>query len=154
MTRRVAKVCICVSGRICVSLCERNSGQMKVEGRKCALCIFVCFYVCVRVSFIKERPSDCRKRKKERWPLAQLQGRDKKKERNRKKIEGTEEKGKVGRQRWHNFFSETWETFNGSSSLSLLFSLSLFLFSHFLFPLLPLSHFLSLSVSFPLSWGL
>lgn len=59
-------MCLFVSGRICVSLHVRNSGQVKVDGRKmCSMHLCVCFYVCVRVLFIKERVTAEEERKRD-----------------------------------------------------------------------------------------
>ena len=49
--------------------------------------------------------------RKERWPLAGLQGRDEK-ERAEEQEGKPRERKKKGRRRWHRFLCETWETFN------------------------------------------
>lgn len=90
MTRRVAKVCICVSGRICASLRERNSRQWRVDGRHCTVCIFVHLSVCV--SFIKRRVAAVEGRKRDDPWLGSRGEMKKREETNRRKIEGKEEK--------------------------------------------------------------
>lgn len=73
MTRRAAKVCVHVSGRICAALCERNSRQVRERGWAAVDWVHLCLCVCLLLK--EERLYG---RKKERWPLACLQGRDEK----------------------------------------------------------------------------
>lgn len=65
----------------------------------CGMHLCVCFYVCIRVFFIKERVTAEEERKRDDPWLSSRGEMKKREERNRKKIEGTEEKRKVGRQR-------------------------------------------------------
>lgn len=64
------KVCVRVSGRICVSPCGRKQRASRERTKYST-------HLCVCVSFIKRRAAVIEERK-ERWPLAGLQGRDEK----------------------------------------------------------------------------
>ncbi len=84
-------MCIHVSGRICVSLRERNSRQVRVDRgnnvQYASLCVFRC------VSFIKRRVTVMEERKRDDLWLGSRGKMKKREERNMRKIEGEEEKG-------------------------------------------------------------
>lgn len=85
-------MCIRVSGRICVPLRERNSGQVRVDVRMdnvhyASLCVFLC------VSFIKRRVTVMEERKRDDPWLGSRGKMKKREERDTRKIEGDEEKG-------------------------------------------------------------
>lgn len=138
-TRRAAEVCVRVSGRICVSLCERNSRE---NTTMCGmhLCVCVCFFIERKATVMVERKRD------DPW-LGSRGEMKKKEERSRRKTEREEERG-VEEEDIGGIISflKLEKPSMVSMSLSHLSFLSLFLhFSHFLF--LPPPSYLPFSLS-------
>lgn len=139
MTRRAGRVCIHVSRRICVALCERNSRQVRAYERLCAAGTSVSVScVCLLL----------RGRKRDDPQTGSRGDTNKREKRNRRKSLGEKENGV--------------EEEDGGCTMSylkperpLLVRLSLSSLSLLLFTLSPpflLSYFLP--VSFSLPWGL